>query len=70
MNNKFSDGWKHASMTEARWPRNTATGSGGGLLLILRYDSVIKEKGHMPSGTKNSDIISKMLATKAQYDFL
>jgi len=23
------------SVTEARWPRSTATGSGGGLLLIL-----------------------------------
>ena len=29
------EGWKQMSTTEARWPRSTATGSGGGLLLIL-----------------------------------
>ena len=31
--------WKEASMTEARWPLRTATGSGGGLLLILASTS-------------------------------
>ena len=34
-NNIGLEGWKEMSVTEARWPRNTATGSGGGLLLIL-----------------------------------
>lgn len=27
--------WKQTSMTEARWPRRTATGSGGGRLVLL-----------------------------------
>jgi hypothetical protein len=34
-NNIGLKGWKEISVTEARWPRSTATGSGGGLLLIL-----------------------------------
>jgi len=34
-NNIGLKGWKEMSVTEARWPRSTATGSGGGLLLIL-----------------------------------
>jgi hypothetical protein len=34
-NNIGLKGWKEISVTEARWPRSTATGSGDGLLLIL-----------------------------------
>lgn len=34
-NNIGLKGWKAISVTEARWPRSTATGSGGGLLLII-----------------------------------
>lgn len=36
VNRMFLEGWKQASVTEARWPLRTATGSGGGRLLILR----------------------------------
>lgn len=32
------------SVTEARWPRSTATGSGGGLLLILRSSLGVMKK--------------------------
>ena len=39
MKSKGLERWKEASMTEARWPLRTATGSGGDLLLILASTS-------------------------------
>lgn len=42
---KGLEGWKEASMTEARWPLSTATGSGVGLLLI---PSLIKFRVPLP----------------------
>ena len=29
------EGWKQASMTEVRWPRRTAIGSGGGRFALI-----------------------------------